>query len=126
MCNIPYMALLLVVLLACHYLADFCLTTPAMIRAKADGKDLSPIVLHSSVHAVLIGLCLIAFGVEWQRSLVLMLLELVSHFVIDTSKARLSARRPYLADMRYKPYWMVFGFDQLLHLLIIIVIWAMQ
>lgn len=26
----------------------------------------------------------------------------------------------YLADMQQKPYWMLYGFDQLLHLLVII------
>ena len=29
---------LLILLLVCHYLADFCLTLPVMIRAKADGR----------------------------------------------------------------------------------------
>lgn len=30
---------LILFLLLCHYLADFCLTSPAMIRAKADGQN---------------------------------------------------------------------------------------
>lgn len=118
--------LLLVSLLVCHYLADFCLTFPAMIRAKADGRNLWPIVLHSSVHAVLIGLCLVAFGVEWQLLLLLILLELLSHFIIDTSKARLSVRFPYLSDIRGKPYWMLFGCDQLLHQFVIVIIWFLS
>ena len=29
---------LLTLLLVCHYLADFCLTLPVMICAKADGR----------------------------------------------------------------------------------------
>ena len=97
-----------------------------MIRAKADGRNLLPIVLHSSVHAVLIGLCLVAFGVEWKLLLLLALLELVSHFIIDTSKARLSARFPYLSDIRGKPYWMLFGCDQLLHQFVIVIIWFLS
>ena len=117
------MTALLVALLICHYMADFCLTMPVMIRAKADGKKLWPIVLHATIHALLMGFCLLAYGIEWQLLLMLMLLELLSHFIIDTTKARLTNRFSYWADMRYKPYWMLYGFDQLLHQLVIVWIW---
>lgn len=116
-------ALLLIVLLICHYLADFCLTTPKMIQAKADGRNIWPILLHASVHALLMGLCLLVFGVSWKLLLLLMLAELVSHFLIDTAKGRLTAHFPKLADMQQKPYWMLYGFDQLLHQGVIIGIW---
>lgn len=116
-------ASLLIVLLICHYLADFCLTTPAMIRAKTDGRNVGPILLHAGIHAVLMGLCLLIWGVAWEMLLLLMLAELVSHFLIDTAKGRLTARFPKLADMQQKPYWMLYGLDQLLHLLVIVCIW---
>lgn len=58
------MTVLFIVLLVCHYLADFCLTSPAMIRAKADGRNIWPILLHASVHALLIGLCLLLWGIS--------------------------------------------------------------
>ena len=32
---------LIITLLVCHYLADFCLTSHSMIRAKADGHWLA-------------------------------------------------------------------------------------
>lgn len=115
--------LLLLALLICHYLADFCLTTPKMIRAKADGRNIGPILLHAGIHTVLMGLCLLIFGASWKLLLLLMLAELVSHFLIDTGKGRLTARFPKLADMQQKPYWMLYGFDQLLHLLVIMGIW---
>ena len=83
--------LLLVALLVCHYIADFCLTSPSMIRAKADGRNVRPILSHASVHALLMGLCLLLWGV--------------------------------LANQQRKPYWMLYGFDQLLHLLVIVGIW---
>ena len=114
---------LLLILLACHYLADFCLTTPSMIKAKADGRNVWPILLHAGIHAVLMGLCLLIWGVAWEMLLLLMLAELVSHFLIDTTKGRLTARFPKLADMQQKPYWMLYGLDQLLHLLVIVCIW---
>ena len=116
-------ASLLIVLLICHYLADFCLTTPAMIRAKADGRNVGPILLHAGIHAILMGLCLLLSGVHWKLLLLLMLAELVTHFLIDTGKGRLTARFPKLADMQQKPYWMLYGLDQLLHLLVIVCIW---
>jgi len=117
------MTLPLVFLLVCHYLADYCLTTASMIRAKADGRRLWPIMFHASIHAGLVGLCLLLWGVSWKLLSLLVLLELVSHFLIDTAKGRLTARYPLLADVQGKPYWMLYGFDQLLHLLIIVLIW---
>ena len=115
--------LLLITLCLCHYLADFCLTTPAMIRAKADGRNIWPIMLHAGVHALLMGLCLLLFEVPWKLLLLFMLVELVTHFLIDMAKGRLTACFPKLADMQQKPYWMLYGFDQLLHLLVIVGVW---
>ena len=114
---------MLLTLLICHYLGDFCLTTPAMIRAKADGRNIWPILHHASVHALLVEVCLLVFGVSWKLLLMLMLAELVTHFFIDTCKGRLSARFQKLADMQQKAYWMLYGFDQLLHQLVIVGIW---
>ena len=114
---------LLLILLACHYLADFCLTTPAMIRAKAEGRNVGPIIWHAGIHAILMGLCLLFFGVPLKLLLLLVLSELVTHFLIDTGKGRLTARFPKLADMQQKPYWMLYGFDQLLHQMVIVGIW---
>ena len=94
-----------------------------MIKAKADGRNVWPILLHAGIHAVLMGLCLLIWGVAWEMLLLLMLAELVSHFLIDTAKGRLTARFPKLADMQQKPYWMLYGLDQLLHLLVIVCIW---
>ena len=107
--------LLLMTLLVCHYLADFCLTWPGLIRAKVDEGSLWPIALHAAIHEVLIGLCLLVCGVGWQLLLVLVMTELVSHFAIDVLKAQISVRFPYWSDNRYKSYWMLYGFDQLLH-----------
>lgn len=117
------MVLLLIALLICHYLADFCLTWPALIRSKADGRNVWPIVLHAAVHAVLMGVCLLVFGVNTEQLFLLMSLELVTHFIIDVGKAALSVKIPLLADIKRKPYWVLFGLDQLLHQLVVAVIW---
>ena len=117
------MVLLLIALLICHYLADFCLTWPALIRSKADGRNVWPILLHAAVHAVLMGVCLLVFGVTTEQLFLLMSLELVTHFVIDVCKAAVSVKIPLLADIKQKPYWVLFGLDQLLHQLVLVVIW---
>ena len=117
------MLLLLISLLVCHYLSDFCLTSPAMIRAKADGRNPWPIMLHAAIHAGLMGLCLLLWATSWKTALLAMAVEWGTHFLIDWTKARLSARFPRLADLQQKPYWMLYGFDQLLHQLVIVGIW---
>ena len=114
---------LLILLLVCHYLADFCLTLPVMIRAKADGRGVGGIMLHAAVHAVLMGICLLIFGIRIELLLLLMSIEMVSHFIIDTAKGRVTVRWPVLSDASKKPYWMLYGLDQLFHQLVIVVIW---
>lgn len=116
--------ILLAALLLSHYLADFCFTTHSMIRAKSDGKYLFPIMLHSSIHALLMGICLIVYGTTYHLLLSLILLEFISHFIIDIAKGRLTHAYPSLSDNHRKPYWIVYGMDQFLHQLIIIVIWS--
>lgn len=114
---------LLICLITCHYLADFQWTTPCMITAKAKGKPLMPILNHAAVHATLIILCLCAFGKPWVLCILLSLAELLTHFLIDLSKGRLTAHYPTLADNTKKPFWQLYGLDQLLHLWVIVGIW---
>ena len=113
---------LLISLLVCHFLADYCLTTPQMIEAKATGKHLPHIVLHAAVHAVLIGVVLLVFEVTFAIIAWLFALELVTHFVIDYGKGFLGRRFPSLSDNTKKAFWVLYGFDQLLHLLVIVMI----
>lgn len=114
---------LLAFLLVCHYLADFCFTTPAMIKAKAEGRTLWPIFVHAGIHAGLMGLCFLFWGVSWKLLLILVMVELLSHFLLDTAKGKMMGHLPIFADIQRKAYWMLYGFDQLLHLMIIIAIW---
>ena len=58
-----------------------------------------------------------------ELSLWLMLLEVVTHFVIDFGKAAVPVKVPLLADVKQKAYWVLFGLDQLLHQLVVVVIW---
>lgn len=116
------MLVMLVFMLICHYLADFVLTTDKMIEAKSDGRQLGPIMMHASVHAVLMSCVVLLMLNGWECALAVFAIEAVTHFLIDTAKGRLTAHYPLLSDMHGKPYWMLFGFDQLLHLMVIVVI----
>lgn len=106
-------------LLLCHFLADYCLTTPQMIGAKATGKHLRHIVLHAAVHAVLMSGVLLVFEVTFTIVACLFALELVSHFAIDYGKGLFSRKFPAFGDNTKKAFWVLYGFDQLLHLLVI-------
>ena len=116
--------LLLSALLLCHYLGDFCLTNKSMIRAKGNGKEYFPILLHAGVHAILMTMVLGIYGVSLYGCVAAFLIELVSHFLIDTCKSKLSVKFEVLKDNKRKPYWMLYGFDQLLHILVVIVLTA--
>ena len=111
---------LLISLFICHFLADYCLTTPQMIKAKASGKKLQHIFFHSCVHAILMSLVFFAFSISWKTVLLLFSFELCSHFVIDYIKGFAGRLFPTLADNQQKPFWILYGLDQLLHLLVIV------
>lgn len=113
---------LLISLLICHFLADYCLTTPQMIEAKTSGKHLLHIGLHAAVHATLMAVVLLAFCVSFVVVSALFAIELISHFVIDYGKGFLGRKFPILGDNTKKPFWVLYGLDQLLHLLVIVAI----
>ena len=111
---------LLISLLFCHFLADYCFTSPHMLEAKTTGKKLQYIVLHSLVHAALMSIVLLVFGIEIKTVLLLFSFELTTHFIIDYLKGLFGRLFPDYADNSQKSFWMLYGFDQLLHLLVIV------
>ncbi|MBR5638748.1 MAG: DUF3307 domain-containing protein [Muribaculaceae bacterium] len=113
---------LLISLLVCHFLADFCLTTSQMIEAKATGKHLQHIVLHAAVHAVMMGVVLLVFGVSSAVVVWLFAFELITHLAIDYGKGFLGRKFMALGDNTTKPFWVLYGFDQLLHLMVVVAI----
>ena len=108
----------------CHFLADFTwLSTPWMLSAKAKGEPLLPIFAHATVHAVLmtifVGVCL---GTKLTSALLMnvFILQSVSHFLIDTLKGKMNVWVPIVQTPSNKWHWIVFGFDQFLHSLVIL------
>ena len=118
MSNIIILALLFV----CHYLADYTkLSTPYMLIAKRTGEPLLPILEHACIHGVLMGIALVPFlHISISLVFILIAIEIVTHFIIDVLKGRCNVWFPILKDNTKYPHWYVFGFDQLLHQLVIV------
>lgn len=118
------MEALLVLLLITHWLADYThLSTKWMLNAKAAGRPLLPILAHAGVHALLVLMVLAAF-VDLPRALGLAFFQLVSHFLIDLGKGRISVSFPALKNPCNQWHWCLFGLDQLLHQIVLVLISA--
>lgn len=114
-----------IALFVCHWLADYThLSTPWMLSAKRLGKPFYPIFIHALVHACLMLVTLAAFGLSGLPLAGLFLFQLLSHFLIDVWKGRMNHWFPSLQSPSNKWHWVVFGFDQLMHTVVIILMSA--
>jgi len=114
------MITLILLLLICHLLADFSpLSTDWMLRAKSKGAPLFPIFVHAGVHAVLM-LIVLFFFIPIAFALKLAALQWICHFAIDVCKGKMSVWFPVVANPADKRFWMLFGFDQFLHQLVVL------
>ena len=106
---------LIFLLLLCHFLGDFTpLSNAWMQKAKQFGKTLIPILAHAMVHALLM-LGVLLFYASFEQAFLLSSFQLMAHFGIDTLKGRLNSWFPILLESSKKGYWVIFGLDQLLH-----------
>jgi Protein of unknown function (DUF3307) len=114
------MITLLVLLFICHFLADFSpLSTAWMLNAKSKGTPPLPIFAHAGIHAVLMFTVLLFF-VTPLLALQLMAFQWLTHFVIDVCKGKMNVWFPIVANANDKRYWLLFGFDQLMHQCVIL------
>ena len=114
----------LIVLFICHWLADYThLSTAWMLDAKRLGTPLRPIFAHAAVHALLMSIASACFGFELPFIFNLFAFQLVTHFAIDVWKGKMNVWFPTLQNPANKLHWYIFGFDQLLHALVIIAIY---
>jgi len=112
---------ILIGLFICHFLADYThLSTSWMLNAKRLGKPLFPIFAHAGMHTILMFLFLVCFTNDLGLVLKLLAFQLITHFLIDVWKGRMNGWFPALQSPANKWHWIVFGFDQLLHALVII------
>lgn len=112
---------ILIGLFICHFLADYThLSTAWMLNAKRLGKPLFPIFAHAGIHTILMFLFLVRFTNDLELVLKLSVFQLTTHFLIDVWKGRMNGWVTALQSPANKWHWIVFGFDQLLHALVII------
>ncbi|MDB5256191.1 MAG: hypothetical protein JWM14_886 [Chitinophagaceae bacterium] len=119
------MIILLALLFVCHFLADFSpLSTDWMLRAKSKGSPLFPIFVHAGVHAFLMFAVLIFFT-PILLAIKLAVFQWFTHFTIDLCKGKMNVWFPAVASPTDKRYWMLFGFDQFMHQIVILIMaWA--
>ena len=109
----------------CHWLADYThLSTNWMLGAKRVGKPLYPILAHALVHAGLMLIFLVLFIGFKKEIFWAFAFELITHFLIDTLKGKMNVWFPSVREPDNKWHWIIFGFDQLLHSLVILAISA--
>ena len=111
---------LFILLFICHFLCDFTpLSTAWMLKAKQAGKPLLPILAHAGMHAGTMFIVLLFFT-NLLIAFKLGCFQLLTHFIIDVWKGRMNSWFPILRDSTKKSYWIIFGFDQFLHQLVIV------
>ncbi|MBN8701491.1 MAG: DUF3307 domain-containing protein [Bacteroidetes bacterium] len=114
------MIALITLLNICHLFGDFSpLSTSKMLQAKEKGTPSIPIFLHASIHGLLM-LSVLVFFCSIKLAIILCLFEIVTHFLIDTWKGKMNVWFPIFSDNKNKYHWMLFGFDQFLHQLVIV------
>lgn len=114
---------ILIALLFVHWLGDYThLSTPWMLQAKRFGKPVMPIIAHAAVHAVLTSFVLTIYGKAFWSVTIGTLIMLVTHSVVDVLKGRMNGWFPKLQSPANPIHWYVFGLDQTLHILVLILI----
>lgn len=94
-----------------HFIADFLLQTSWMAHGKEGRQSwLGPLAVHVLIHA---GLTLLIALVVAPRLWWLALIDLVVHFCVDRSKAKVGQRCSW--DTKKTQYWWLLGFDQFIH-----------
>lgn len=125
--DIEYFFSIALTLEVAHFFADWTpFSTPWMLNAKKFGRPLIPIWSHAGTHVWLMacglfGLHLTGMPLGIVRAIIAINLQLYSHFLIDVSKGWLAWHWPLFRDAEKRPYWVVMGFDQLLHHVVILV-----
>lgn len=114
--------LILISLFFCHFLADFTpLSTKDMLFAKQFGYPIMPIAHHAFIHAVLMTVVLaFIFNVGFFALNICFFIQWSSHLTIDVAKGKVNCLFPQVQDNTNKWHWIVFGADQFLHAVFII------
>lgn len=96
-----------------HFIGDYVLTTPKMQKQKTEGH-IEGIVIHSTVHALLLCVFIWSISDSWVLALTLGIAELWWHTAQDHIKSWIN--RNLWGDPCTREYWIIFGLDQFLHI----------
>lgn len=110
--TLPLAMTLLIWLQIKHFVADYLLQPPWMLRGKGSFFRVGGYV-HAGIHAVGTLPVLLATNVELRLCLILFCGEFVIHYLIDYVKATLSSGSAAKASAR--TFWAMHGADQLMH-----------
>jgi len=105
-----------------HFIFDFVFRTNSMIEAKKFSKPIFPIIEHAILHAFSFYLIGSMFKFPFEINFTIYLIEFVSHFLIDYFKGFINRFNSITNDVSKSMFWTLFGFDQFLHQIIIIII----
>jgi hypothetical protein len=110
--NLQTVFLLLVIFQVKHFIADFPLQFPYMLKKLSPGWEfVFPLSMHCSVHAILTFLiCMFTVPSLWW----LAILDFCVHFIMD----RIKSGPRYLGrynDVMRSSFWIALGFDQMVH-----------
>lgn len=98
-----------------HFICDFHLQTPYMMKKCLPTWDfVLPLLLHCSVHAIVTFGIIYVIDKDFWFSLQISVMELCAHFFID----RIKASPIYLGrfkDISKSAFWVCLGLDQLFH-----------
>lgn len=112
-----------IALLIGHWLGDYThLSTPWMLQAKRLGTPIKPIFAHAIVHCILTIIALVIYGVSFKAILFGAAIQLSTHFAIDVWKGRMNGWFPSLQSPANPFHWYVFGLDQMLHIIVLVII----
>jgi len=111
---------ILISLFFCHFLADYVFVDDTMLSAKRFGTPLYPIWMHATLHGVLMWFVLIFFGINPWNAFLFYLFEKITHFLIDVLKGKINKWYPPAQSPVNKIHWVIFGLDQFLHALVIL------
>lgn len=115
--------IILIALFTSHFLADFThLSTAKMLEAKRFGTPLFPIFQHALVHSLFVFIVLLFTNLSWEIVFDLTFFQLSTHFLIDIWKGKMNKWFPVVQSPANKLHWVLFGFDQLLHAIVLIII----
>lgn len=117
------MTILLIILAIEHWFIDFpWLPSKKLLEAKESGSPLFPIFLHALAHAIVMSLTVYLYTGSLTKAKFAFLFEFITHFIIDVWKGKMNKWYPIFKDVKSKHHWILFGFDQLLHFIVIIII----